>query len=122
MEKMVFIVDDSNASLMVAAKALESEFRVLTMPSAEKLFSLLERLKPDGILLDIEMPKINGFDAIARLKAHPEWSAIPVMFLTGWSDAALMVRALSAGALGVISKPFEPGALRDAVKWYLKDI
>jgi len=118
---MIFVVDDSSAGLMVAAAALESEYRVLTMASAEKLFSMLNRLRPDMILLDIEMPGMGGFETIAELKKDPDRREIPVVFLTGWSDGETAARAMEAGALGIIGKPFEPAALRDLVKKYLEN-
>jgi len=116
-QRLIFIVDDNDANLTVAASALETEYRVLTMLSAEKMFSLLEKRRlPDLILLDIEMPEMSGFDAMKKLKEHQEWSSIPVVFVTGWSDDELLSRALGSGALDVINKPFVPSILLDYVK------
>ena len=119
MQKLIFIVDDNDACLTMAASALESEYRVLTMPSAEKMFSLLEKKAPDLILLDVLMPGMGGFDAIAKLKEHPVWSAIPVVFLTGMIDDELLASAVKAGALDVISKNIAPSALLDSVNKHL---
>jgi len=115
MQKHVFIVDDNDANLMMAASALEEEYRVFTMPSAEKMFVFLEKKPADLILLDVEMPGMSGFEAIARLKETPEWKDIPVVFITGWIDDKLRADALKAGALDVISKPIIPSVLRDCV-------
>ena len=119
MQKLLFIVDDNDANLTVAALALEEEYRVLTMPSAEKMFSLLEKKCPQLILLDIEMPEMNGLEAIAGLKANPQWKDIPVIFLTGWVDEDLLSRALKLGAVEVIQKPIIPPALLNCVKKYV---
>jgi len=119
MQKLIFIVDDNDACLTMAASALESEYMVLTVPSAEKMFSLLEKKTPDLILLDILMPGMGGFDAIAKLKEHPVWSKIPVVFLTGMIDDGLLANALKAGALDVISKNIESAALLDSVNKHL---
>jgi putative two-component system response regulator len=67
--KTIFAVDDSDTNLATAKKALEGRYRVLTMPSAAKMFALLEKISPDLILLDIEMPEMDGFDALLRLKS-----------------------------------------------------
>jgi len=117
-QKLVFVVDDNNANLMVAAMALEEEYRVLTMPSAKKMFLLLEKKMPDLILLDVEMPEMTGLEAIVILKENPQWKDIPVVFLTGWSDEKLVSDALKAGALDVINKPIVPESLRDSLRKY----
>ena len=116
MSKMIFVVDDNDANLTVAASALEEDFRVLTMPSAERMFSLLGKKRPDMILLDIEMPEMGGFEAISKLKGQPEWNDIPVVFVTGHIDDAVTSNASKSGALDVIGKPFAPGALLRRVK------
>ena len=119
MEKMVFIADDNDANLTVAAAALENEFNVLTMPSAKRMFMLLEKKLPDLILLDIEMPEMSGLEAIAKLRENPRWKDIPVLFLTGWCDETLKTNALASGALDVIMKPVEPAALLDYARKYI---
>jgi signal transduction histidine kinase len=102
---MIFIVDDNISNLMKAASILESDYQVITMSSAAKMFSMLERKHPELILLDIEMPEMNGFEAIVKLKEHPEWRDIPVIFLTGRIDEE---KGLSLGAVDYITKPYSP--------------
>ncbi|MCL2702188.1 MAG: response regulator [Defluviitaleaceae bacterium] len=116
MQGLVFIVDDNDANLTVAASALENDYRVLTMPSAQKMFALLNKKKPDIILLDVEMPEMSGLEAIVELKRNPEWSGIPVFFVTGWIDDGLINKAMELGAVNVISKPFVPSALLECIK------
>jgi len=109
--KTLFIVDDSDTNLAKAEEALEDHYRVMTLPSAEKMFSLLEKITPDLILLDIEMPVMNGFEALEKLKSNNSWSAIPVVFLTGTTDASIEEKGLKLGAVGVVTKPFSEPAL-----------
>ena len=118
MQKLVFIIDDNDANLTVAASALEGEYRVLTMPSAQKMFSLLEKKKPDLILLDVEMPEMSGLEAAVRLKENRQWKDIPVLFLTGYRDEKLLTEAENSGVLEVINKPFNPSELLERVKKY----
>ena len=113
--KTVFIVDDSDTNLAMAEEALEDHFRVMTIPSAAKMFALLEKMTPDLILLDIEMPEMGGFEALEKLKAHSAWSAIPVVFLTGTTNAAIEERSAALGAAGIVTKPFTPSALLERV-------
>jgi len=122
-KKVVFIVDDNEVNLTAGAAALESEYEVLTMLSAKKMFDLIELYNkiPDLILLDVEMPDMNGLEAIVELKKRDKWRSIPVVFLTGWADDGLQVDAEDLGALDVIGKPFEPVALLESVKKYIKN-
>jgi len=104
MSKLLFLVDDTDSILTIAASVLEDDYRVLTMPSAEKMLKLLEKKSPDLIILDIEMPDMNGFEAIAALKANPDLKNIPVLFLTGYIDDTVRSRVKESGALDVMEK------------------
>jgi len=116
---VVMIVDDNIANLKVAKNALSDLYDVFTVPSAAKMFDMLERNKPRLILLDIDMPGMNGFDAIKILKANPETESAPVIFLTAKNDAESELEGLSLGAIDYISKPFMPQLLRKRVELHL---
>lgn len=109
--KTIFIVDDSDTNLAKAEEALEDHFRVITLPSADKMFGFLEKMLPDLILLDIEMPEMNGFQALEKLKADESKAGIPVLFLTGTVDTQIEERSAQLGAVGIVSKPFSPEGL-----------
>jgi len=83
------------------------------------MFSFLEKKIPDLILLDILMPVMGGFDAVAKLKEHPVWNGIPVIFLTGMIDGELLAKAIKAGALDVINKNTAPAMLLDSVNKHI---
>ena len=117
--KTIFIVDDSDTNLMTAEKSLEDDFRVLTLPSADKMFSLLGKITPDLILLDIEMPVMNGFEALEKLKSSSSWGNIPVIFLTGTIDASIEDKSQKLGAAGIITKPFSSQALLDIINLHI---
>jgi putative two-component system response regulator len=104
----------------MAEEALEDHFNVMTMPSAAKMFTLLQKVTPNLILLDIEMPEMNGFEAIERLKADNSWANIPVIFLTGTSNASIEEQGKKLGAVGVVTKPFSAPALLDCINTHLK--
>jgi len=118
MSKLIFLVDDTDSILTVAASALEDDYRVLTMSSARKMFELLAKKMPDMIILDIEMPETNGFEAIAGLKENPEWKDIPVLFLTGYIDEDILSRIRESGAVDVIEKAELTITLLDRVNSY----
>ncbi|MDR3333147.1 MAG: response regulator [Synergistaceae bacterium] len=116
---MVMIADDTIANLKEAKKALSGLYDVFTVPSASKMFDMLERNKPKLILLDIDMPVMDGFEAIKILKSKPETADIPVIFLTAKSDAESEFEGLSLGAIDYISKPFMPQLLRKRVELHI---
>jgi len=119
MQKLVFVVDDNDSNLAMAAMALEDDFRVLTMPSAKKMFSLLEKKQPDLILLDVEMPETDGRTAISNLKSDARFKDIPVVFLTGIEDGDFEKESDELGAKAVVVKPFEPQKLVETVNKYI---
>jgi len=117
--KTIFVVDDSDTNLSMAEAVLEDQYRVMTMPSASKMFSLLEKVIPDLILLDIEMPEMDGFEALKKLKDNSTWTDIPVMFLTGRNDPEVEVRGFEQGAVDFVTKPFSSSVLINRIKTHL---
>jgi putative two-component system response regulator len=116
----IFIVDDSDTNLATAEEALEDHYNVMTIPSAAKMFALLEKITPSLILLDIEMPEMNGYEALIKLKASGNWGNIPVLFLTGTINASIEEQSSKLGAVGIITKPFSPPDLINRIKAYIK--
>ncbi|MDR0828078.1 MAG: response regulator, partial [Desulfovibrio sp.] len=118
-QPVIVIVDDNIANLRLAKNALEGTYEIFTLPSAEKMFDLLKRNKPALILLDIEMPIMDGYAAIKILKQDTETRDIPVIFLTGKEDEESELVGLSLGAVDYISKPFMPRLLCQRVDLHL---
>jgi len=119
MQKTIFVVDDNDTNLSTAEKALEEQYQVMTLPSAAAMFEFLEEVTPDLILLDIEMPEMDGFEALRQLKASELHGAIPVIFLTSMIDASIEVRGFEMGAVDFITKPFSAPVLKNRIKTHL---
>jgi putative two-component system response regulator len=115
----IFVVDDSDTNLAMAEEALEDQYNAMTLPSAAKMFTLLEKVRPDLILLDIDMPEMDGFEALHRLKSHEMYANIPVIFLTSLTDTAVEVRCFEMGAVDFIAKPFAAIVLQNRIKTHL---
>jgi len=115
----IFLVDDNIVNLNMGKNALQSDYTVITIPSGEKLFSSLKQLKPDLILLDVDMPGISGYDAIKGLKMNPETANIPVIFLTAKNANEDELVGLSLGAVDYITKPFSQPILLKRVELHL---
>jgi len=119
--KTIFAVDDSDTNLSTAKKTLESRYKVFTMPSAAKMFTLLEKITPDLILLDIEMPEMSGFEALISLKANPVYKDIPVIFLTGYANNDnIEASGFELGVVDFIAKPFSTHVLLNRIKTHLE--
>lgn len=105
--KKIMVVDDNVTNLNVARKALESNYEVFPIPSGVKALKIIPKILPDLILLDIEMPEMDGFEVIQNLKSlDANISSIPVIFLSGKDDEDSKVKGLSLGAVDFIVKPF----------------
>lgn len=119
MDKVVFIVDDSDTNLSVAEAVLEEHYNVWTMPSGKRMLALLERVRPGVILLDIDMPEMDGFDVLKALKEDSRYRDIPVIFLTAMLDAKVETMGFELGAVDFVSKPFSPPILLNRVKLHV---
>jgi len=116
MQKIIFVVDDNDINLTIAKEVLKDHYRVMTMPSAAKMFTLLEKITPDLILLDIEMPEMNGFEALRQLKDNSAFAGIPVIFLTGTIDNPEKGSDTEPEVVDVIKKPFSAHDILDRIK------
>jgi len=104
--KKIIIVDDNAANLSVGRNLLKTYYEVYPAPSAAKLFNILERFIPDLILLDVNMPEMNGYEAIKIMKADPRFADIPVIFLTAKNDEESEMEGFDLGAADYVTKPF----------------
>jgi CheY-like chemotaxis protein len=118
-KKLVILVDDNPANLRIGKNILSEKYAVLTAPSAAKLFELLEKNTPALILLDIDMPVTDGYEAIKTLKSRPDSWGIPVIFLTGKTDIDDEKKGLALGAAGYVTKPFVPDHLITRIERYI---
>jgi len=117
--KTIFLVDDNLTNLTVGKTALAEHYNVFTLNSGEKLLKMLEKNIPDLILLDVEMPEMNGYDAIKIIKNKEETKRIPVIFLTARDDVEGELEGLSLGAIDYITKPFSPVLLLKRIETHL---
>ena len=104
--KSIIMVDDIVTNLTVGKEILKAHYKTFPVPSAALMFDLMEKVRPDLILLDIEMPEMDGYEAIKKLKEDPKWKDIPVMFITARSGEENKAEGLSLGAVDYIAKPF----------------
>jgi len=118
-QSIVFVVDDNETNLTAAEEVLSKEYRVIALSSADKMFKALHKFKPDLILLDVEMPEMSGFDAMRKLKGSEAFAEIPIIFLTGLSDADSEAYGIELGAVDFIMKPFTEPVLMNRIRKHL---
>jgi len=111
LRKTIILVDDNISNLTIGKNVLRDKYNVFTVSSGEKLFKMLEKITPNFIMLDIEMPEMDGYTVIRQLKKNPQTASIPVIFLTARNDSNSELEGLSLGAVDYISKPFSPPLL-----------
>ena len=102
----IILVDDNLANLSQGKNILKMFYEVFSAESAAKLFEILENIIPDLILLDIDMPVMDGYETIKILKADKRFADIPVIFLTAKSDINSEREGFDLGAADYVLKPF----------------
>lgn len=102
----ILLVDDNLTSLKQAASLLKDHYKVSMVKSGKQALEFLEKFTPNLILLDIEMPEMDGFETIHRIKNDERFKKIPVIFLTGNHDTATEMKGFEYGAVDFITKPF----------------
>jgi two-component system, cell cycle response regulator DivK len=120
---LILIVEDNPGSLMLATVSLEIEgFAVEGAETAERARAVLARATPDLILMDIQLPDIDGLEFTRELKANPNTASIPVIALTAHSMPLHERAARAAGCVGFIAKPWTPEALSRDVRAILASV
>ena len=116
---VILAVDDSSDLLALMARAL-GEYQVLTAEDGGAAIAAAEgEPRPDLILLDVEMPKVSGFEVCRALKGEPRTADIPIIFLTGKSEAQAVVEGLELGAVDYVTKPINARVLKARVQLHL---
>jgi phosphoserine phosphatase RsbU/P len=117
----ILVVDDTPANLQVLAGMLKDRgHRVRPVPSGELALLAAQRDPPDLILLDINMPEMNGYEVCERLKADEKLKGIPVIFISALAEPLDKVRAFATGGVDYLTKPFQMEELHARVETHLK--
>ena len=106
-EYKVLIVDDVISNVLLLKVLLTNEkFNIVTAGNGTQALEQVKKEKPDLVLLDVMMPDISGFEVAQQMKADPEMSEIPIIFLTALNSTADIVKGFQVGGNDFISKPF----------------
>lgn len=121
--KKVLLAEDEEDIQKVARMSLKFQggVEVVVASDGEQCLKYAERESPDVILLDAMMPRLDGYETCRRLKANPATRDIPVIFLTAKTQAYEVKHGLELGAIGYLTKPFDPTTLFQQIVQLVED-
>ncbi len=117
----ILIVDDEKINIDYIVKSFDSRFKAKITTDSKLVFKILEKNKIDLILLDIQMPGINGFEIAKKLKEDERYSNIPFIFLTSQSETDSLVQGFELGAIDYITKPFNLAELKARINTHVNN-
>ena len=116
----ILIVDDDTSNILNLTHILSPDYTIYVVKNGTKAVKAAEKYIPDVILLDIVMPDMDGYDVISALKKIEKLKNIPVIFITGLSDAEDEEKGLALGAADYLVKPFSEALVRLRVQNQIK--
>jgi diguanylate cyclase (GGDEF)-like protein len=119
-QRVLIIDDDPLIAQLIGALLAEDPIEQIVACGGEAGLLAAEQHQPDLILLDVEMPGLDGFETCQRLKSNPATVALPIVFLTGAASIEQKIRGWDLGAVDYVLKPFEPAELRARVRSSLR--
>ena len=109
--KTILVVDDNKLSLVAARNVLQDEYRIISVLKGQQALTYLESGECDIVLLDINMPEMDGFEVMERMREMERCRNLPVIFLTADNDPETETRCFRMGAVDFIAKPFVPDVM-----------
>ncbi|MCL2060207.1 MAG: response regulator [Oscillospiraceae bacterium] len=120
MKHTVLVVDDAEINLIMLKEIVGSDYIVLTASNGQDAITLMKNELPDIVLLDINMPDINGFDVLQRMKETPELANVLVIFVTAETETYLEEKGLDMGAVDYVHKPYKEKIIRYKIRNHLE--
>ncbi|MDM8536514.1 fused response regulator/phosphatase [Desulfobacterales bacterium HSG17] len=119
-EVRILVIDDEPVNLQLMGYMLKPQYQPAFSTRGSKAVELTKKIQPDLILLDVMMPEMDGFEVCQNLKASPETSNVPVIFLTAKIEKEDIIRGFALGAVDYITKPFRKEELMARVKTHIR--
>ena len=120
MTSRILIIEDAPANIQSLSAILQARgYQISIATNGRRALEVLERIRPDLILLDVMMPEMDGFETCRQIKASSAWREIPIIFLTAKTETADIVRGFELGAVDYVAKPFNSHELLARVQTHL---
>jgi two-component system cell cycle response regulator DivK len=120
MSKRILIIEDQEDNRAILRDVLSTAgYELIEAADGGEGVELAQKERPDLILMDIQLPVLDGYEATRRIKANPELKAIPIIAVTSYALSGDEAKARAAGCDGYVTKPFSPRLLLSKVREYL---
>ncbi len=121
MTKRILVVEDQEDNRQILRDLLgAAEYEMIEAENGQEALDAVAKTKPDLILMDIQLPVMDGYEATRRIKANPEWQAIPIIVVTSYALSGDAEKARAAGCDDDVTKPYSPRQLLTKIREYLK--
>src|SRR5499427_8749264 len=121
MSKRILVVEDDGDSRRILRDLLASaDYQMLEAEDGKQGIAVAEAQRPDLILMDIQLPLVDGYEATRRLKANPELRSIPIIVVTSYALSGDEEKARRAGCDAYVAKPYSPRALLAKIREYVQ--
>jgi two-component system, cell cycle response regulator DivK len=122
MSKRILVVEDQEDNRRILRDLLgNAGYELIEAETGEEALTAVEAQRPDLILMDIQLPVMDGYEATRRIKSNANMKAVPIIAMTAYALAGDEAKALAAGCNGYVTKPFSPRALLAKVREFLPD-
>ncbi|MCL2086078.1 MAG: response regulator [Oscillospiraceae bacterium] len=118
-KKKIIAVDDVAFHLLATRERFKAYYDIFPAQSAADMYDVLKKITPDLILLDINMPDVDGFELLKRLKSSESYRKIPVIFLSAKNAREDLIKAMRLGAVDFIKKPYSDADFMECVDYHL---
>jgi two-component system cell cycle response regulator DivK len=120
MSKCILVIEDTENNRRILNDLLTNAgFKVVEATDGEKGVTMAAECRPDLILMDIQLPKVDGYEATRRIKANPELRHIPIIAVTSYALSGDESKAIAAGCDSYVAKPFSPRVILAKVREFL---
>jgi len=120
MTKRILVVEDQVDNRQILRDLLTSaDYELTEAENGEEALAAVSKQRPDLILMDIQLPIMDGYEATRRIKANPAWNAIPIIVVTSYALSGDEAKARDAGCDAYVTKPYSPRLLLAKIREYM---
>ena len=119
--KVLVVEDETNILIPIRFLLEKNGYRVMAVQDGEAVMDALVSFQPDLVLLDIMLPRMDGFEVCQMIRSHPDWRDVKIVFLTAMGRDMDVSKGLSMGGDSYITKPFSNSAIIECIKNLLPD-